>query len=265
MSALWLSERADNSPPTPLSLWEPHLTSPSPTIIVVGDYYIYQPGQNESGSQQLVRDFSINSANDLRRARNLRPDLYSKAENIDLHYLPIASAHALTHIAPIFTQAGSKPPQIIQASRVTAATLKDYNIVYVGLISGLGYLSSPAFTNSHFVTGDNYDQILDLETEQTYQSSEISGVSERAGYLDYGYIAQFTGPGERLITLITATRDTGLQGIIDVLRNAELNENIGNLDNSGGYVEALFEVRGQDRENLREREIAIYRGGLGEE
>ena len=61
-----------------------------------------------------------------------------------LNYLPFSSAYALRAVMPVLAR-HAKPVEVVPASEVTSQTLRDYNVVYVGLVSGMHLLEDVTF------------------------------------------------------------------------------------------------------------------------
>ena len=232
-------------------IWADFQNAPQPIAIVVGNYYIFQPQPFANAPQHLIRDFAINSAQDLEEAKRQNPEIYAQAQNIDLHYLPVSSAYVIAKISPLLANSNA-PIKVLESSEVSASTLKDYNIIYIGLLSGLGYLSRPVFEDSQFVIGGHFDQLINLESQKAYTSSEITELHENTDYIDYGYMRTFDGPAGNLISVIAGTRDTGLRGLIDLISDDNFLAENDRIFGPSGRYEILVEVRGEDKENLRQ-------------
>ena len=250
---------ADAAPVNPL--WEPFLESDRPIVVVVGDYYIYgeiDPMDPEDG--RLIRDFSINSKTDLARAQEANPQRYEMAEDMGLNYLPFSSAYGLADVMPILTQHGKKV-SVIPASQVTSDTFRTANVVYVGLMSGMGLLEDVNFMSSGFMVGESYDQLIDRRSNKTYTSEEALNLASAQYYRDYGYFSEFREPGGALVAVVAGARDTGLRGLAPIVAGRNLPGGIDQLAHVSGDkgFEALFEVTGQQGADLSEKLVEARR------
>lgn len=232
-------------------IWEPILDSERPVVLVVGDYYIFgeiDPVQPEQG--RLIRDFSINSPTDLARAQQWQPDRYGNAEDVGLNYLPLSSAYALREIMPILARHDA-PVDLIAASEFDSGEFRSFNIVYIGLISGMALLEDVNFASSGFAVGESYDELIDMDSGRSFISEEARSRASPRYYHDYGYVSRFREPGGALVTVIAAARDTGLRGIAPIIAAEELPEQLAELAETGGF-EGLFEITGQQGADLSE-------------
>ena len=62
----------------------------------------------------------------------------------------------------------------------------------------------------------------------------------------------FDGPAGNLISVIAGTRDTGLRGLIDLISDDNFLAENDHIFGPSGRYEILVEVRGEDKENLRQ-------------
>ncbi|WP_126173913.1 helix-turn-helix domain-containing protein [Altericroceibacterium xinjiangense] len=251
------SNRVGAQLPEPNAMWQPFLASDRPIVVVLGDYYIFgeiDPVRPETG--RLIRDFAINSPTDLARAQERDVGRYGNAEDVGLNYLPFSSAYALRALMPILAQ-HEQPVEVMPASAVDSDTLRNFNVVYVGLISGMGLLEDINFMQSTFAVGPSYDELIDLKTNRDYVSEEARQLSSGQYYRDYAYVSQFREPGGALVAVVAGARDTALRGIAPVIAGPALPEPVAKLaaDSGPPGFEVLFEVIGHQGSDLKDRLI----------
>jgi hypothetical protein len=248
----WALRPAADRPPAN-AIWQPFLASDRPILVVVGDYYIFgefDPGRPEA--TRLVRDFDINSANDLELAQMTNPKRYANTEDEGLNYLPMSSAYGLQALMPVLAR-HSKPLTVIPASQLTSDAFLKYHVVYVGLLSGMGMLEDINFMNSHFAVGGTYDELIEMASDKTFISGEGHSLTTPFYYKDYAYLSEFREPGGALIAVVASERETGLRGLSRIAAGAKLPGEVGRLANGSNGFEALFEVTGQQGADLGEK------------
>ncbi len=236
------------------AIWDPLMASERPVLVVLGDYYLFgeiDPVRPEEG--RLIRDFRVNSAEDLLRLQEADPAQFGMAEDVGLNYLPYQSAFALERIAPLLA-AGGKDVQVIAASELTSTMLLDHDVVYLGLLSGMGLLEEITFAQSGFRIGDSYDEIIDRETRQLWASDEARRLASPAFYRDFAYVARLRAPGGGLVTVVASERVTGLRGIGAIVAAGDLPDELENVAGDEGF-EALFQITGQQGADLSDRLI----------
>ena len=146
------------------AVWAPLLEDDLPITIVVGDYYLLGEANSKTGHiDRLVREFFINSHEDFRDHAELNPQLMQRYRNLDLTYLPAASAFALQDVVPVLGT--TKPVRVVLMSQLDANALKNSHIVYIGYISGLGMLGDRVFAASRVAPGGSYDELVDTKTD----------------------------------------------------------------------------------------------------
>jgi len=233
------------------AIWQPFLASDRPILVVVGDYYIYGEFDNfDPERSRLIRDFGIDSPTDLVRAQERDPQRYEKAQDVGLNYLPLSSAYALEALMPVLGQ-HARPVEVMAASEVTSQALRDYNVVYVGLISGMHLLEEINFASSGLQVGETYDELLHPASGRRFASEEVFSLPSSRYYKDIGYLARFHEPGGALVAVVAGSRDTGLRGLAPIARAASLPDELADL--AGGDFEAVYEVTGQQGADLSAR------------
>jgi hypothetical protein len=237
--------------------WTALFGNDRPVTVVVGDYYIFAETDGVSGVDRLVREFDINSPKDLADHLAMNPELMGRYEDVDLHYLPVASAFALNQLAPLLSSGprGGQRVRTVLASDLTPDMLKQSNIIYIGYLSALGILRGPVFAGSRFKIGESYDELIDQTTRRRYTSEEgLSGQGQTRR--DFGYFSSFAGPEGNRIMVIAGTRDIAVMQMAEAAVGRATLGAMTRMAGPGNSFEALYEVEGIGRINLGGRLIA---------
>lgn len=236
-------------------LWAEIADSDRPLMIVVGDYYMF--AEYEGGGlflNRLVRDFAINSREDLLESqRDPEPDGPTYAD-VDLRYLPISVAYALTKVMGALP--ADRDVRVTLASEVGPETVRDFDIVYVGLMSGLGALKEPAFAASRFAVGETYDELIDTETGRRYMSEAFISAPYGTMHRDYGFAASFAGPRGNRVLIIAGARDAGVVGVAESLTRPASLAALHRMAGATTSLEAIYEIQGQRHVSLESAVIA---------
>ena len=139
-------------------------------------------------------------------------------------------------------------------SSLSTAALRENHIVYVGYLSGLGMLKDFVFAKSDLAIGETYDELVELQTGETY-ISEAGLPSGTRSYRDYGLFSTFPGPNGNQFVIVAGMRDEGLmQTAQAVSEPGMVEDSIDALRGADGAVpsafELLYEVEGLERTNL---------------
>jgi len=239
-------------PAAPNAIWQPIVDSHRPVLLVLGDYYLFgeiDPVRPEEG--RLIRDFRVGSPQDLLALQEAEPDRYGNAEDVGLNYLPFSSAYGLLEVLPLLTQAGEEVT-VIAASAVEPDMLNYFDVVYVGLLSGMHVLEEQSFQGSGFVPGNSYDELVDRKSGQIWTSSEARSLPSPALYEDHAFLARYTAPTGAVVVVVASQRDTGLRGIAPLVAGSELPAELESVA-VGKSFEALFRISGQQGANLADR------------
>ena len=259
--ALVLIGRGDNSATTVYDevatspIWSSFLDDDLSFLVVVGDYYIFGELDEFGNVERLVRDFSINSADDLEDQFVYEPELMESYLDLDLTYLPDASASALMDVLRVVYRS-DKPVRITPMSELSVADLRDSHVIYIGYISAMDKLLEFVFAASGLRLGETFDELSVAESGRRFISGAGIPRDDRPNYRDYGLLSLFPGPaGNNQVMVVAGTRDEGLmhtaQAVASLARVTELSERFPGLAADGQpAVEALYEVTGFDRMNL---------------
>jgi hypothetical protein len=232
------------------AIWSPLLKNDRPVYVVVGDYYIFGETDESMEVRRLVREFDINSRQDLENHLRMNPELADRYMDLELAYLPTAAAFALRDVMPVLTPA-NKRIRLVTMSQLHPNAIKSSDVVYVGYLSGLGMLADLVFSNSRLAVGDSFDELVDRTTQQRYISQAASApIRGERNFHDYGYFATFAGPSGNRIIVIAGTRDVAAMHMAETLTSpSALQTLLSKAGNAPGF-EALYEVYGMDKLNL---------------
>jgi len=234
------------------ALWAPILADKLPVQLVLGDYYIFGERDANGHIKQLVRDFDINSRQQLEQGFIADPARASRFADLNLGYLPTSSAQALRSVLPVVMSAG-KPVMLTLASELDPATLKTTHVVYLGYLSALGMLEDVVFERSRYSVGSSYDELVDSVTGEVRTSEAGDAHPPGMRYRDYAYLASFAGPGGLQHLIIAGTRDTGLMQAAEAAADRTHLQELQARVRAGGPFEALYEVQGVNGINVEAR------------
>jgi hypothetical protein len=237
------------------AIWAPLLADDLPITIVLGDYYLLGETDQASNVKRLVREFFINSGGDLLHQMEVNPEAMQRYRDLNLTYLPTASAFALQDVVPIL--ASQKPVRVMMMSDLNGTTLKNSHILYIGYISGLGMLGDSVFAGSRLSLGGSYDELVDATTRTTYVSTPATNEVER--YIDYGYFASFPGPKRNRIVIVAGTRDLGVMHTAEAVTQVPSVAQITRQAGGATAFESLFEVRGLAKDSLDAKLLFVSR------
>ena len=236
-------------------VWAELLSDDLPLLVVVGDYFIFAELDEFGMVTRLVREFDVNSSDDLDGLFVNDPDLLANYMDLDLTYLPQSSATALSELLRVVYSA-DKDVRITTMTELRVAEFRSQHILYIGYISALGTLMDFVFASSGLAVGASFDELLNLRTGQSYTSgAAIPGESD---YEDYGLVSSFPGPDGNQFLIVAGTRDSGLMHAAQAITTLA---DIGELEDvmtapapdgsdAAPAFEALYEVTGFDRINL---------------
>lgn len=243
-------------------IWASLLKDDRPIMIVVGDYYLIGESDDSMGVNRLIREYSVNSKNDLDHYVQEHPEVADRYMDVGLRYLPISTAFALRDVMVVLAPENRRIT-VNKMSDIEPSTLKSADIVYIGYLSGMGMLQDLIFAGSRFSVGDSYDEVFDKRTRVSYVSeigSDIMDPPPPTGkektYHDYGVFEKVRGPGGNTIVVISGTRDAGVTQTAEVFTSAAKLNDLEQKSDVKLPLEALLEVSAVNGVNLNGKLLA---------
>jgi hypothetical protein len=141
--------------------------------------------------------------------------------------------------------------RVVTASHLTPDMLKRNDIVYVGYLSGLGLLRDTVLRGSRFRVGETFDELIDVSTGRHYLSQEGGPEYDQSVRRDYGYFATFEGLEGNRFFIVAGTRDIAVMNTAEAITSREGLKALREKAGKERSFEALYEVEGVNRVNLR--------------
>jgi hypothetical protein len=237
-------------------IWSAILKDERPILIVIGDYYLIGETGEASELKRLVREFSVNSKDELNDYIQQHPEYATRYMDVGLRYLPPAAAYALRNVIAVLAPANRRIT-VSMVSDLQPRSLVSTDIIYVGYLSGLGMLQDFVFNGSRFKVGDSYDEIIDQQTRHSYVSqtgdqffSPPQPSGSQTAYHDYGIFAKLRGPGGNTVLVIAGTRDAGVRQTAEAFTSADKIDEFARPALGAASFETLLDVSAFDGVNL---------------
>lgn len=229
-------------------MWAAMQDDDIPVLIVMGDYYIFGELDETGRVSRMVRDFMINSRQDLVNLFMQDASLQNYFRDLDMTYMPEGSASALSRIAPIVNAMG-KRMNVTMMSRLNTSDLRNNHIIYIGYISALDKLNNMYFSASGLLPGRSFDEIYN-KASGTYYTSNAGLPEQGQPFRDLALIASWPASSGNQFVLLSGTRDAGLMHSALIAADMERMSMEGSTVALGNSFEALYEVYGVDRMNF---------------
>ncbi|WP_017446882.1 helix-turn-helix domain-containing protein [Gayadomonas joobiniege] len=257
LAANWLLIQAEkNTQLTPYQevrkhpLWQPLLNNDKSTLLVIGNLYMLHGEDPETGRAIGIRDYNINSDQDLELFFSEYPHKRGKLRPGKSPFLLKNSVFAAKHLLPLFSDPRKINIKLI--SDLTPDDLRDFNLIYLGLYKSLGTLDV-------YLRGSNLhlDQYASRLTDK--KSGKVYSVrgNPHQEYTDYGVFARFNGPSGNLIMTFAGFSDASVIQMARFLTNPKklysknFIHHFSSLKQSGNSnFELMFSTSGYDRTDL---------------
>jgi hypothetical protein len=228
------------------AFWQALLAEKRPTAVIQGDYYMFVEFDEHHQVRRLVRDLAINSGEDLRNYIAANPGTAKQLGGTYLNYVPYSVSLSMFEIRPVLSQ--DIQLRVLSSSTLKAAgsqwgTSVPYysNMLYVGLLDGMGVLQGPTFAASRFTVDPEFKHLTDHGTGKVYPM-EPRTQTEAAPVQQFGLVSSFRGPQGNRILLICGTDDMALVTLTKLLTRKEGVAQLESLAANAGSFEALYEV-----------------------
>jgi hypothetical protein len=234
----------------PTVLWQAIADDELPVQVVVGDYYIFAEMDEDGDVARFVREFAVNSPNELESFATRTGAAAGRYQDLDLTYLAQSTAPALGDVLSMLYGLG-KSVSVVAMSQFDPAAVRSSHVVYVGYFSALDKLFDFAFAASELAIGATYDEVLNIETGDVFASSAGLPTDYR-NYRDYGYFSTFPGPGGNQLVIVAGTRDEGVMHIAQIVSDPSFVASTLSAvpADADGAFELLYEVTGFDRTHI---------------
>lgn len=242
-----------------LEPWATLLRDNEPVTIVAGDYFIFGEVGASGNIDRLVRDFEINSSQDLEMRYLLEPETTQRYYNLELSYLPTSIADGLMQVLPVLAEK-KQQLRFRLASKLQGEDLTGSHIVYLGYVSGLRSLEGPVFAGSSLRVGTTYDELVTREGKSFSSNAGLQGF--RGEFRDYGLLSTFPSPRGHQVVVIAGMWDAALEGLAQASTSVEtmsaLHEDLTSQEIDPLAWEALLEVQGRDQTGYSNRRVALH-------
>jgi len=229
-------------------IWGDILKSDLPTLIVIGDYFLYQ--DSASIYNYFIRNPQINNDQDFQNLISETPSQRDQFQNTNLTFLGIYTIWCFNDIIhPLVRSNVSVDLRL--ASNLQWRDFQNNNIIFIGALKTLRimktYLSNLNFDYQVYPNTLFYN---DPQNGNTYNYHGPK--NEESGFVkDYAVVAKLPGPNKNTIMVFSSTHDIGHMSVVESFTNPEYLQQfeedylIGEKDVV--YFESIFEVQGFER------------------
>lgn len=244
--AFWITGVHDASDLGKSRFWQSVASGRYPTIIVVGDHFLF--GERRNGQvDDIVRDFAIRNREAFRKHEIAHRNQVDDFVDLDLNYISSNIVFALRSLLVATEGLNFRQPavSVVPASQLDPSIFKNNNIIYAGALDGLGRLiGDPLSRASTFVLSTNGQQLIDTKSHRIYRSDLAMDADTDIPLRDYGYIVSLPGPSGNRILILSGLGDAGIAQMADLATSkAGLAELASQIGGQGDSFEALYQVR----------------------
>ncbi|WCE09056.1 helix-turn-helix domain-containing protein [Pseudomonas sp. JBR1] len=242
----WLAKRPPADMRTQSLLWQGVNQGSAPVLLVSGDFYVFGEQAADGTIARLVADAGITSGTALEQYQRRLPSDAPRYIDLNAYHLPSGQAAALVAVAPVAAATRPGHPEQLRnvtTSRFTTQMLSDHDIVYVGLLDGLGDLKEPFLDLSGFSLSADGEALVDKASGQIYRSDWDEPSTERIMRHDYAYLARFPGPAGNHVIVVAGVMDPALVQAANIAASATELARLQDQLHGAQAFEALYEVR----------------------
>jgi hypothetical protein len=231
-------------------IWSDFIQSDLSTILVIGDYFVFEEPHEVMGRERFIRDVEINSTDDFINYLEQNPDEKGKVTETPLTYLGTEVPQVVRWMSKIF-KASENKLKIKLGSDLLWQDIQENNIIFVGSVKTLRQMSyilkqlrfKPSlFPHKIYYTPAHTDTIETISLESYYR---------HGFHNDFSIVAKVPNSNNNLIMLIVSFSSFGKIETVKKLTSAsfqtELSKSKFNLSNIPPFFEILFKVYGVEK------------------
>ena len=197
-------------------VWTDYLKSDLPVCITLGDPFFFSATEDSSDEGIVVRDISINSAEDLQKAnmdRYLSKNM--KIGALDYPYLSTNNVRPLPDIINVFAKADIDV-RLQTLSETDIEEVKRCNQVFIGNINSFGFFTKFLEKTSIRLHTNPRELIIKKDSGTVVLSvpEKIHGY-----YVDYAFMVKVPGMNNTIISLLGDFHASGIKGLSNFITN----------------------------------------------
>jgi hypothetical protein len=226
------------------AVWRDLYENNKPLLLVVGDLFVYREKNTDHSNDRLIRNFYINSKEDLVHYVQEFPDKSHLIHKAGRKILPKSSFEMFKALLPLFND--NQDFQFKLASQLNAEDIKQYNIIYIGFSRSMGMLRT-YHRKSHFETRGK--EIIHSSAGLHYK---LNGYLLQE-YTDFGLFTKINSVDNNVIYFITGITDAAVMHMSKKLTNAAYLKRIDNMKFK--EFDILYEVKSFNHTDLSGKTI----------
>ncbi|MBU2493143.1 MAG: helix-turn-helix domain-containing protein [Bacteroidetes bacterium] len=232
------------------AIWKDFLQSDLSTILVIGDYYVFQRPYKLNESELFIRDVEINSKQDFEKYLEKSPEAKAKYIQTPLTYLGMEVPYIVEKLTKVF-RGDENRLKIKLASDLVWQDVQKNNIIFVG--------SEKTLRNMRFFL-DKLRYKVNLFPHKIFYSPEHTDTVETyslESYYRYGFhddfpiVAKFPTTDKTTVMLMISFSSFGKIEMLKELTSSSFIDKLTNDNfiekNMPPYFEILFKVHGVER------------------
>ncbi len=242
-------------------LWKDLINRKKPTLLLLGDLFVYQEKDSTQNSLLTIQNSAIHSLEELRvfEFRNNQASIQRKPSAVA--QLDFNSALWVKQLTRIFVSTDSDY-SLQTVSQFDPKQLQNHDIMVIGKQKNLGIFKS-YWTPSKI----KYDARKDVFFYQNKEHKDPIFYQPKGNiesfHTDYGYLAKVPGPNNNNIYIFTGLRNTGTSQTLNnftdprllPLMEQHLASRFGTIPE---FYEVLFEVNGISQQELNSEIIHVF-------
>lgn len=197
-------------------VWTSYLKSNLPVYITLGDPFFFRATKDSTEEGIVVRDLSVNSADDLKNWK-MREYLSNsmKIGALDYSYLSTSNVRPLPDIINIFSKADIHV-RLQTLSETNIEDVKRSNQIFIGNINSFGYFNKFLEKTSIRLNSSPREILISNDTTRL-----VLKVPEKVHgyYVDYAFMVKVPGMNKSIISLLGDFHASGIKGLSNLLTN----------------------------------------------
>nr|WP_320117499.1 hypothetical protein [uncultured Marinifilum sp.] len=235
------------------SIWKEYILEKGDVKLILANPFFYTVRNLKNDSTFVVRDFNINSEEDLTNTTELFSKNKYEIKKSDISYFANNNINSLPMLFQALSESDNKI-QLKSGSNINLENILNNNTIVLTSLKSIGIFHEFLAQSSIRIPHKSGLSLQLISESDTIKYSAIKSYSDF--YTDYAFFIKIPTPKGKTLSIISDSHSIGNKGLMELLTNKNCEETILKhypeyKTNFPKYFELLVKVSGYQEQNLK--------------
>jgi len=232
-------------------IWADYLNDQEDINLMLNNPFFYTIRNLQTDSTFVIRNFNINSEEELNNSQKLFPEDKYEIKKSDISYFANNNVSSL----PLLFKALHKTDNNIHlktSNNIDLEDIKNNNTIAISSLKSIGLIGNFLTQTSIRIPNKSGLSLFLLSESDTIKYSAVKSYDNF--YTDYAFIVKIPTPKGKSLIIISDSHSIGNQGLMELITNDHLSDKIQSqypkVKEFPNYFELLVKVTGYQEQNL---------------